>query len=363
MALTYNDLITGDASNEKIKRELDRVFTDTGVGPLSSAITDTITGINHRQEPNPVPINKDYYGLTFFTRPRMNMRTLNLRHAREFTHLLSSNPVSIPRAIRAMLDTESYKYDHGSPLVDEFQAFIPILSNQLISMGGWPDLEAPSFTSKPGAYREEFGHVDGIVRNYSAYDITANFRNLTGDPITTLFLVWLHYMSLVFTGTLIPHMDSIIENEIDYNTRIYRLILDPSKRFVQKIACCGAAYPLNCPIGNAMNYEQDTPINRGNDQISIRFRCFGAMYNDPITVTEFNQTVIQQYSDMDDRFREQKFIKINDATSRLFNHRCYPRIDPDTWELQWWVPRELYELVVGNEDAIADQEFNEDAIF
>ena len=210
-----------------------------------------------------------------------------------------------------------------------------------------PDIDVPTFTSQPGAYQEAYSLVDGLTRNYSTYDITANFRNITGDPITGLFLVWCHYMSQVFQGNLIPHYDSLIENEVDYQTRIYRLVLDPSRRFIQKIGACGASFPLNVPIGNAFNFESDTPINRANDQITIRFRCAGAMYNDPILIAEFNQTVINRNSNMANGFREKYFKQITPELTLIFNHLGYPYIDPDTWELQWWVTNEDYVSILG----------------
>jgi len=351
--LQYSDLLSGDPSNEKIKDVVDRVFSNTSTGSISSAITDTIIGLNHRQQPNSVQINRDYYGLTFFTRPRMNMSSDNLRQVREFSPLLTTVDKSLPRAIRAILDTECrntelHKFDHGCSLVDDNQSFIPILTNQLISMSGWPDIDVPTYTSKPGAYKEEYGHVDGITRIYSSYDITANFRNLSGDPIIPLFLTWVHYASLAFTGILVPYYDSLIENEIDSVTRIYRLVLDPSKKYVQKIAACGYGFPVNCPIGNVFNFESGEPLNRANDQITIRFRCFGAIYNDPILIDEFNKTVQITNSDMSDGFREKTHVKLNADTAVLFNHQGYPRIHPDTWELEWWVRKEKYQQLLGS---------------
>jgi hypothetical protein len=362
MTLNYQDLLTADGSSEKIKTAIDNVFGDTSVGFIRSAITDTIHGINHRQQPNSVQINRDYYGLTFFTRPRMNMRTANLRQIREFSSLLTSVDLSLPRAIRAILDTECVNHGHTSGLVDNLQAFIPILTNQLISMSGWPDIDLPTFTSKPGAYQEAFSMADGITRDYATHNITANFRNIVGDPITSLFLVWCHYASQVFQGNLIPYPDALIENEIDYQTRIYRLVLDPSRRFIQKIAACGAAFPLNVPIGNSFNFESDTPINRANDQITINFRIMGPMYNDPILIHEFNQTVIQQNSSMADGFRASRFVQLNGSTFGLFNHHGYPRIDPTTWELEWWVPKDEYTAMVGEDSAEVAERYDENNI-
>jgi hypothetical protein len=346
MSLTYEDLTDGADSGRstKITDNLDQVLGNSGVGFVTSAIGDTFRGINHLQQPNSVPINRDYYGLTFFTRPRMNMTTDNLRRVRKFAHMLTDNGTTIPRAIRAMLDTEAKVRGHSSPLIDDVNAFIPILTNQMVSNSGWPDMQAQTFTSEPGLYKEEFSIVDGITDIYRTWDLRVNFRNISGDPITQLFTTWLEYKSLVVQGLIVPYPDAVFENELDYTTRIYRLILDHTKTYVQKIAACGAAFPLDSPIGNAFNYESDRPMNQGNDQITVSFRCMGAMYNDPILVDEFNRSVIMHNTDMggEDRDREERLVKLSGFYQNLFNHRGYPRINPNDYQLEWWVPKDLY---------------------
>ena len=337
--LTYNDLQTPDGTNSNIKTALDEISSRSSVGQISTGIFDTIYGINHRQTPNSVPINKDYYGLTFFTKPNLNMRTDNLRAYRLFIPLLSLEENSMGRAIRAMLDSDAGLYDHTTPLVDDDQAFIPILTNQLESISGWPDVTVPFFTTKAGAYGEEVSFVDGITQIHRSYDIRATFRNINGDPIMNMFLYWCYYQSMVFQGIMVPYMRYIIQNTMDYNTRIYRLVLDESRQFVQKIAACGAAFPIDTPIGNAFNFDSDGPINKGNDKISIGFHCNGAMYQDPILVYEFNQTVCGSNLKMagTDQDRSGSLRKLTPLESAVFNHRGYPRIDPNTYELQWWV--------------------------
>lgn len=68
--------------------------------------------------------------------------------------------------------------------------------------------------------------ADGKVRNCENFDISANFRNVRGDPIVYLLYVWAMYMAEVFEGRLVPYLDMIPNNRIDYNTRIYRMTLD-----------------------------------------------------------------------------------------------------------------------------------------
>lgn len=326
------------------------VWARSGVGNPSTAITETLYGLNHRSLARSIPINRDYYGLAFFTKPDLRLEAGNLLRMRKFAPMLSSRENSLPRAIRAMLDfrhnehgTESY----NCGLIDPKQIFIPLLTNQLISMSGWQDIELPTHTSDAGVYGEQFSFADGISEVYRTFDMTANFRNIPGDPITMMFYYWIMYAAAVFEGTMTPYGDNIAENTIDYQTRIYRVVLDSSKRFVQKIACTGASFPINVPMGSAFNFDSDTPINR-NDQIPITFRCIGAEYVDDIIIHDFNAAVCIGNTDMADLERQNRgLVKVPYEYIFLFNHLGYPRINPNTFELEWWVYNEIFTKMTG----------------
>jgi hypothetical protein len=351
-------------SSKEVTEGLDKLLARGPGGPVSTAMGDTFYGLNHRQQPPAISINKDFYGLTFFTRPQLNLTTGNLRAARLLTPLLSTRPESIQRIIRCLLDHRLESSGITSPFVDRQQAFIPILTNSLLSISGWPDVVVPFSTSQQGVYKEEYSQVDGLAVNYSAYDITANFRNMPGDPVTALMFAWIHYASLVYQGDLVPYPDFIINNEYDYNTRIYRLVLDSTKTRVQKIAACGAAFPTNAPMGSAFDFEHDRPINASRDQISIHFQAMGAMYQDDILIDEFNRTValfndgmaLRQFRKAQSRRTDGSLFTVwsnpyhkqvpMDALA-IFNNRGYPRIDPTTYELQWWVSNEDYQERLG----------------
>lgn len=330
--------------NKKLDDALDNVYKLSPSGGMSTAIGDSFFGINHRQQPGAIPINKDMHGLTFFTRPDLNLTTENIRNARLLTPLLTTVANSLPRIIRSTLDPNLTRADANitSPFVDDRQAFIPMLTNNLLSMSGWPDIDAPTYTAKEGVYKETFGFIDGIVRNFSSFDITANFRNLSGDPINNLFYYWINYADLVHIGEIVPYTLNLINNTIDYNTRIYRIILDPTKTYVQAIAACGASFPTSCPMGAKFNFEADRPLNQSNDQISITFKCFGAIYQDPILIYEFNRVGQLFNPGMKDSTRSKYFVKIPMDALGIFRNRGYPRINTDTYELEWWVDAEEY---------------------
>lgn len=354
-----------DASSSYAQLSLDDVFSQAGITAEQAVDTLLLTlpqgarginalrnayyGINHRLTPQAIPINKDTFGLTFFTRPRLNLSPGNLRSERIFNPLTNTNPYSVQRIIRCYLDPDSNRDPAtgiSSPFVDPLSAFIPILTNMLVSAAGWPDITVPYTTSHEGVYKEVFSVVDGITEVYSAYDVTLTFRNMQGDPVTALFFYWSMYMSHVFRGTLMPYPEMIVDNEIDYQTRIYRLVLDVTKTRVQKIAACGAAFPYSPANGAAFNYDSQSPINQSHEQISIPMHCVGAIYQDPILLYAFDATVALFNPAMADSLRTVSCTKVPMAALQLFNHQGYPWINPDTWELEWWVDNQLYQQLI-----------------
>lgn len=344
---------------EQRKQDVDFVSRLNGYGSLSSAQTNNLKGINVNLNGTPAPKNKDHYGITFFTRPDLNMSYDNLGADRMLTSLMSEDKNSMARAIRILLDPRGEAAGRVSNLVDPEMAFIPVLSNSLISMSGWPDLTVDAYTSKEGVYKEAYSMVDSTSHIFNTFDITANFRNIQGDPITLMFAVWIRYASLVYDGTLVPHPENLFQNTIDYQTRMYRLVMDEDFRFVQKIAACGAAFPMASPLGASFNYSEDGEWNSENDQISIPFRCMGANYLDPILVKEFNQSVTMRNLSMRDGDRSTRMIKISavedyppygavgGALLNLLSHKLYPRIDPVTMELEWWAKTPDYTQALG----------------
>lgn len=342
------------------------VWARSPVGNPSTAITETLYGLNHRSLANSVPINKDYYGLAFFTKPDLRLDSSNLFRLRKFAPMLTSRETSLPRAIRAMLDfrhNSNNEDSYPSPLIDPKQIFMPLLTNQLITMSGWPDVELPTYTSEGGVYGEQFSFADGISEIYRTYDMSVTFRNIPGDPVTAMFFYWITYAAAVFEGLLTPYPDNISENTIDYQTRIYRVILDSSKRFVQKIACTGAAFPITVPIGAAFNYEIDTPINR-NDQIAVQFRCIGAEYLDDAIMHDFNKAVCIGNNDMfDDQRKSAGMVQVPYEYIYLFNYLGYPRINPSTFELEWWVYNDQFKALTGEgNNKNTDVSFNLDDV-
>ena len=350
----YSTLMLGNASG-----------SIGGIGSIESAITNNFYGINHRQTPTALPHNRDQNGLAFFTRPQLHFDKSNLRNDRRFFPLLTKEPKSLPAILRNTLDPRQH-YGWGGRdakscyFVDPEMVFIPMMTNNLVSLSGWRDKSLPTYSSQPGLYQESFSIGDGTTRDYTVFDMSATFRNSIGNPITKLMEYWIDYISNVFDGTMNPYPDFMLMNEIDYNTRIYQLVMDKTKTYVQHIYATGAAYPVSAPIGAQGDFSVEKPYNDANAEITIQFRCMGQMYDDEILFHNFNNAVgIFQEKMMASVINPQgqaSFIKpdgslmselgvtkVKPLLLPLFNHRGYPYINLRTYELEWYVPTDYLE--------------------
>jgi len=101
-------------------------MTQTMIGSEDKKISNTLYGLNHHTQ-KPVTIeNRDSYGLTFITRPQLNLTTTNLRNIRFLYSLLTNNDKSVHRYVRNMLDPRLHYNKITCPLVDPHMAFIPV---------------------------------------------------------------------------------------------------------------------------------------------------------------------------------------------------------------------------------------------
>jgi hypothetical protein len=380
--------------NFVINQSVDQLLENLPITSVSKAIANNLYGINYLQTPTMVPSSRNVYGFTFFTRPQLNLSIYNISNYTPFYSLLTTNPLSIQRYTRLMLDPRlAFRGLHQTqtgldfksssepnltcPFVNPYNPFIPIFTNNLVSISGWPDLTVPVYTSNSGLYGEEFSAVDGVTNNFEAFDVDVTFRNTRGDPIIYMIYIWIKYMSLVFEGVLNPYLDFIAENELDYNTRIYRIVLDNTKRKVTYIACTGASFPLNVPSGNLFDYSNDGVYNTKNSEFSVRFRSNGFLAFEDIIKYEFNEingiynpdfykllqhdidvnTSLDEVERLDQNYVYEvgNLIKIPFATmmnpvlfdNKLMNQfhslsfRATPWINLYTNELEWWISRDL----------------------
>ena len=371
----------------QIRKDIDFISKINGIGNLSKALTNNLFGFDHINKGTPGPRNRENYGLVFFTRPSLNLSSGNLMSNRVLRPLLNRDPNSIARYIRATLDPKSNnaavrgRFVNRSEvsrrnsldsetiisnLCDPENPFIPLLSNSIVNLTGFPDINLDVYSSKPGPWKESWSMVDSASEIFYPYDLTANFQNISGDPITLLITTWVHYASLVYQGEIVPYPDAIIENKIDYTSRIYRVILDTDRETVTKLGAIGVGFPTASPIGQFFNYNSESVFIETMDTISVPFRCMGANYNDIILIKEFNAVVgmfntamrgviesIVENGNQSDNLHGMQRINLHERSdngviigryiSNYLKYRAYPLINPRNNRLEWWVRKADYD--------------------
>lgn len=340
---------------------IDAIGTDTGYGAITDAYLKMFYGLNHRGMGNLVAANQDNSGITFFTKPDCNLSYDNLTKQNEMMPLAvpDSEPPTIQRAIRATLDPRGAIVNGiTSPLVNPNSPFIPLLTNNVISISGWPDMAADIKDSIEGVMREQFSIATGPVKCLGTYDLTVAFRNVQGNPILLLFLMWMLYYSGVRYENMVPHIKNQINLKKDYETRIYHFVLDPSRTYIQLCAVANACIPYTIPIGNAFNFNGGETYIQATDQIPVSFKAQIVEYMNPICFVEFNRLVAQFNPDMTIMERKADghivtvgeargdWVKIPPSMLKRANYYGSPLIHPDTNQLLWYIPKQDMEKLI-----------------
>lgn len=313
---------------------------------LSRRYTNAIFGFNQQKIniiTDDLRLNSGY---VFMVRPLLNLTDKNIRANRILYDLLDKNDLSISRIIRCTLDPRlMYNYDKTgikSALIDNKQAFIPIVTNSLKTISGGQDRVTPMFVSKEGVRKEQYIMVDGTYEINGQYDINITLRNSEGSLIMKLFKYWALWQSLYFEGMVDNYNDFKLAGELPYTTRIYRLVMDSTLTRVEAIMSSGYSILGNFADGQMFDMNSEIPFQDSNKELQFIFKSVGYIIDDPILIKQFNETTAvtnPEFGDMIDG-KTTSLVKIPRHLLGLYKNRGYPYIHPDTRELEWYIPKD-----------------------
>ena len=333
-------------------RLVSRVFANNGMASSDSAISSTLKGLDIFNNPSPAQQTHEQHGLVFFTRPMLNLSYHNTSNEPTLTPLMTREKTSLGAYVRAMLDplNNLKNPDFNCPLVDSENAFIPLLSNTLETLSGFQDPMIQTWTSAAGMLRQAYTLPDSTNDVFEPVDLSATFRNIRGNFLGYLFHVWQTYIGRALQGRIDSHPVFYQHNAVDYGTRIYSLGLDQTRTFVQEISCGGMSYPLTNPAGARSNYNRDEVLNREVDTMNQSFRTMGLFYYHPGYMYDFNETtgLLRPYFN-DPAQRDKHYRVLWPKEYKLFTYQAFPRINPRTARLEWWISREKYRKIMGGE--------------
>lgn len=277
--------------------------------PDPNALYSTMLSQYDRFGVNTMMPNHEVTGYTFITRPKLNFSTTSLRQDRILSMLDTADPTSLPYAIRCYLDTnfsngtvlgsvtDQVKQKNGQncPFFNIESPFLIPLSNNLVSVAGWPDPVIDTETSDGGFFSEDMTMAKGSDRLNRTYDLTLTFRDIQGGFVLALLYMWYWYIALVIRGDVTAYPEDIAARRINYTCSIYRFIMDPSKQIITKWSKATGCFPKSIPIGNIFNFGQGEKFISSSAQYSIPFTANKIEIWDPIIFRDFN-TISKRFS-------------------------------------------------------------------
>lgn len=367
-----SEYTTPDENNDRLLRRLQEQHDEalmieaahnigriTGSGDVDARWQYLLGGLNRLPNAPDIPIHKEMQGLTLFTRPELNLSDGNIANLRLMSHLLAKSRNSPQHAIRRILDPRIQiedKGDNQSQLVDRYSPYISLLTNTLVSMSQPPDIGTSTYASPEGILKEQWIMNEGVAFMNGRYDLTCVFNNPKGAMVLTLLHAWILYQSYLRIGPhggVVPYPIASFFGVMDYFTRIERFKFDETGRYVVQWFHTGAAFPTNLSIGAGFAFNRDEAYDQENRTLSVQFSCVGAVYQDPIQLIEFNMRHERFNPNFGDQLRTAYFKRVEYKDIPEFNYIGYPRIDLITHEMEWWVPNEVYDMVVAKRDPLS----------
>lgn len=244
--------------------------------------------------------NHEVVGFTFITRPKLNFSTTSLRQDRILMMLDTPDPGTLQFAMRCYLDTyyssrsDVLQVAAKCPFFNSQSPFLIPLSNNLLSVSGWPDPVIETETTDGGFFSEDMTMAKGSDRLNKTYDITLTFRDIQGGFIISMLWMWIHYIELVVRGDTTAYPEDIAARRINYTCSIYRFVMDPSRQFITKWSKATGCFPRSVPIGNIFNFGERENFIKSAEQYSVPFTVNKVEIMDPIIFRDFN-TIVKRY--------------------------------------------------------------------
>lgn len=274
------------------------IFKSMGKGSYTNQMQDFCLSID-RYSQNVLPGNRECVGLTFITRPKLNLSGPSLLMDRTFARLDTADVNSIGFMVRHLLDTKRAKYNapnvKHSGLVDGKNPFLTPLCNGLLGISGFPDEVLQTTSTEGGYFNEDQTFAQGGDSLRKSYDLTLNFKDIQYAPVSAIIETWYKWMMLAMEGRVVAYAEDINRSRMPYTCSIYRFVLDPSKRFIMRCAKATGCFPTVGTSGGLFNINEGSTYVDNANKFSVPFKCNHIMYNDYVIYILFN-LLVQKYA-------------------------------------------------------------------
>lgn len=255
----------------------------------------TVTREFDRFHANAFPLNAEHAGLTFITRPKLNLHSGSIVGERRLKCLDTTDPLSTAFYLRCLLDTK-FAYNNEDlvkqcPLINYYSPFNALLSNSITDITGFPDFSLDFETTDGGYQSENYSFPIGSDMCRKSHDISINVRDIPNGTLTSMFLIWILWIHLMNKGIVSPYKRDSDELVMPFTVSIYRFTLDVTRYRIVKWSKSTGCTPKSLPIGAMFNRNSNEIISNAATKFTVPFNANFTEYCDPISLAEFNMLV------------------------------------------------------------------------
>lgn len=324
---TFGDLFTTDSNasagvfeefnNEQYVDAVNSALRSVAAGGYTNQLQSFMKGIDRYQR-SVIQTNSEHSGITFITRPRLNLQNIQLDQDRRFAPLNISEPC-MAHTIRCLLDTVYSASVDGavkSDLVNQRSPWFAPLMNGLVGISGFPDPVLQTETTNTGFFSEDQTYAIGYDELNKTYDLSLTFKDPQNGPVATIFYYWLLYMHNLTRGIMGSYVDDVTYRRLNYTVSIYRFRLDPTRQYITGYAKATGCFPKSVPLGAMFNFGESELFAPSVGKFTIPFVANKIEYNDYAIITDFNTLAKRYWSNVD---AEGQFVEVDVAASSNFS--------------------------------------------
>lgn len=239
----------------------------------------------------PFQINRMYRGMTFITRPKLNLSTRSLRQDPTMQMLDTTNPYSFQMAIRGLLDTKFCR-DHpdmvfACPYINTKSPFNIPMMNSLTAISGWPDTVIETFTTRGGYFSEDQTIAVGSTDGRQTTNLTLSCRDYQGGFVMAMIFYYLRSLYLQSSGLTTVYTEDIDKFRLNYTFSIYRFLLDPYRKSIPYWAKATGCFISGMPTGDLFNFSIDDEYIPTAREFSFPVVANRIEYMNPQILTDF----------------------------------------------------------------------------
>lgn len=243
----------------------------------------------------PFQINRMYRGMTFVTRPKLNLSTRSLRQDPTMQMLDNINPYSFQMAIRGLLDTkfcvDNYDIMRNCPFINVNSPFNIPLMNSMTALSGWPDTVIETYTTRGGYFSEDQTIAVGSTDGRQTTNLTMSCRDYQGGFVMAMIFYYLRSLYLQSSGLSTVYPEDIDKYRLNYTFSIYRFLLDPYRAHIPYFAKATGCFINGMPTGDLFNFSIDDEYIPTAREFSFPIVANRIEYMNPQILTDFVELV------------------------------------------------------------------------